>query len=377
MSGETFPLKYGRPEIPVIDLDRFRNGTMTQKEMTDATLAFATLGVVCLRDSRVTPEMQRNFRNTMKRIHGASAEELRLLDGADTGFQRGMTPPFTECPLDHSEWVKTLRPEHRPLTEPGRADPKARFMWPIGPRPKQSRWPKVNPHSAVPPRFADIASPLDMWGNCMLNAGHDLLEVVALGLGMPQRRFSRMLANAPHILGPTGSNFTNAVLGTVLAGLHYDFNVVTIHGQTEIRALICWTCDGEPFLVEVPDGCLLAQVGKELEYLTGGYFFAGMHEVDVTPESLKDAAAMMARGEVPIRASSNLFMHLGTRNVLMPMGRFATPEALLKYPPVYVGDYETRELVQIGLFPAEDLVACSRVPPQFRRRMAQLTNTPA
>lgn len=366
MEIHEFPLKYDRPEITVVDLDRFRAGRMTRREMLTVTRAFAELGVICLWDSQVTSYIQYKFRQTMLEIHGASPEERAAMDGSDTGYQRGMTPPDTEHPLDHSAWVARLRPEHQPLTVPGRPDSKSRFMWAIGERPKRSCWPKINIRAKVPERFREIAGPLNIWGQCMLMAARDILQIVAIGLGLAPNRLSRMLENGPHILGPTGSDFTDAVLGRVLAGLHYDFNVVTVHGQTDIRALVCWTRDGRPFLVEVPDGCLLAQVGKSLEWMTGGFFFAGKHEVLVTPESLIDRDAVVARGERAIRTSSNLFVHLATRHLMRPIAGNTNSQARDKYPPLLGGHYASIELARIHLFPPEEIERCKALGPKHR-----------
>lgn len=367
MLPHEFPLKYDRPDIAVIDLDRFRAGGMSALEMHKSTQTFAELGVICLRDSRVTPPIQRRFRRTMVDIHSASAEQRSLMMGRkESGFQYGMTPPNTEHPLDHSEWVATLRSEHQPLTVPGRADPKSRFMWAIGKRPRFSRWPRLNVGAKIPEQFRDVAEPLTVWGECMLDAGRDILRIVATGLGLAQDRLANMLEKGPHILGPTGSDFSDVELGTVLAGLHYDFNMVTIHGQTNIRALICWTRGGQPFLVEVPDGCLLAQAGKSLEWMTGGHFNAGKHEVLVTPESLEDATAIQARGEPAIRVSSSLFVHLATRHVMRPIAGNTSSEACQKHPSLYGGHYETIELANIGLFPPEEIERCKALGPKHR-----------
>ncbi|MBI5369580.1 hypothetical protein HZA85_00080 [Candidatus Uhrbacteria bacterium] len=367
-----FPLRYTRPEIPVVDLDRFRAGQMTERELVEVTGAFARLGVICLRDARVTSRIQENFRRTMIGIHGASPQEQAALDGKDVGYQFGMTPPGTELPLDHSAWVATLPSEHRPLTVAGRPDLKARFMWALGVRPTNTPWPNVNTRAKIPERFAHIAGPLNTWGGCMLAAAYDIMQIISIGMGLKRCTLSRMLEGGPHILGPTGSNFATVQLGQVLAGLHYDFNAITVHGQTNIRALVCWTLDGQPFLVEVPDGCLLAQAGKSLEWVTGGRFFAGKHEVLGTPEALADAAAIVARGERPIRVSSNLFVHFATRWVMRPLGHFATAQTLLQYPPIYAGDFESVELARIKLFPSSELARGDRVPPQYRARMARL-----
>ncbi len=40
-----------------------------------------------------------------------------------------------------------------------------------------------------------------------------------------------------------------------------------------------WLRDGRRVAVRIPPGCLLMQAGKQLEWLTGGYITAGLHEV--------------------------------------------------------------------------------------------------
>lgn len=39
--------------------------------------------------------------------------------------------------------------------------------------------------------------------------------------------------------------------------------------------------------VSIPDGCILAQAGMEIEHLTGGYIMAGYHEVIVNERTLE------------------------------------------------------------------------------------------
>lgn len=69
----------------------------------------------------------------------------------------------------------------------------------------------------------------------------------------------------PHLLAPTGSDLTkHGSIGTVLAGYHYDFNFLTIHGQSRFPGLSIWLKDGKKVNVKVPSGCLLLQAGKEV-----------------------------------------------------------------------------------------------------------------
>lgn len=64
-------------------------------------------------------------------------------------------------------------------------------------------------------------------------------------------------------------------IGTVLAGFHYDLNFLTIHGKSKFPGLNIWTKDGTKYLAKIPDGCLLIQAGKQIEYLTAGTIKAG------------------------------------------------------------------------------------------------------
>lgn len=369
----TFLLRFEQPEIPVVSLADWCGGQMSVADCRCVAESFAATGVLFVRDWRVNSTTQARFRGVMERFFGLPAEELLRYDGAATNYQVGLTPPGSETARDWSTWAATLPPEHRPLTVPGVPDAKGRMMWPIGPRPKRSRWPNLNASLArVPAQFDWLQPDMDAWGNLMRQAGTELMELIAVGLDLGQRSIVRMMHNAPHLLGPTGGDFaTHTQLGKVLAGLHNDFNLITIHGQTVIRALVAWTRDNKPFLVEVPDGCLLVQAGKQLEYLTGGYMVAGLHEVLVTPQALDDVARIRAAGGSTWRVSSNLFAHLGTRHVLRPLERFATREALRRYPPVYVGDYMMQELGQIGLATEEQVAPTRRLPPQYRRLMAR------
>ncbi len=76
---------------------------------------------------------------------------------------------------------------------------------------------------------------------------------------------SDMMQHGPHLLAPTGSNYTkHNSQGTVLAGFHYDLNFLTIHGKSRFPGLFIWTREMHKMPVRVPDGCLLLQAGKQV-----------------------------------------------------------------------------------------------------------------
>ncbi len=154
-------------------------------------------------------------------------------------------------------------------------DAKWRYFWNIG-----------NPVDAVPNQvpvdFPEWPSTMNKWGYHMIDGCNVVAEMAAVGLGLKRDTFTKLMADGPHKLAPTGSDLTKYEVGTVFAGFHYDFNFLTIHGKSRYPGLFAWLRTGERFTVNVPEGHLLLQAGKEFEYLTGGYINTGFHEVIYT-----------------------------------------------------------------------------------------------
>jgi isopenicillin N synthase-like dioxygenase len=184
----------------------------------------------------------------------------------------------------------------------------------------------------------------------MLDALFTLAEMAAIGFDQPADTFTSRMMFGPHLLAPTGSDFnTYQELGTVLAGFHYDLNFLTIHGKTRYPGLSVWTRNNVKTKVIVPDGCLLVQAGKQIEYLTGGHVMAGFHEVLITEDTKRVIEARKAKGQSLWRVSSTLFGHIQSDQTLQPMPPFDTPDAIMKFPPVKAGEQVQRELAAINL----------------------------
>lgn len=122
----------------------------------------------------------------------------------------------------------------------------------------------------------------------------------------------------------------------------------------------------------VPDGHLLLQAGLQLEWLTNGTVMAGMHEVVVSPATVRAIAEAKSRqrpsppgaqeareeeggGHAHLwRVSSTLFSHIASDESLRPVlpldaeAAGHSPEAP-PYPDVRAGDLVLRELRSIAL----------------------------
>jgi isopenicillin N synthase-like dioxygenase len=192
---------------------------------------------------------------------------------------------------------------------------------------------------------------MDVWGNTLHKAVLGLAEMIAVGFGLPKKTFVDMAQYGPHLLAPTASDLNKfGAVGTVLAGFHYDLNFLTIHGKSRYPGLNIWPRnESEKLAVRVPDGCLLVQAGKQLEWLTGGVVQAGYHEV-VVNEATKRVIDNKTNDRPLWRISSTFFLHIASDNVLRPLeGVFDTEEAKAKYTHIHTGDQVRKELGLIAL----------------------------
>ena len=75
----------------------------------------------------------------------------------------------------------------------------------------------------------------------------------------------------------------------------------------------------------------------------------GMHEVVVLPSTVEAAERQEAAGRPTWRISSTLFAHVASAKELRPLGKFATKEALERFPPISAGEQVTNVLKKINL----------------------------
>jgi isopenicillin N synthase-like dioxygenase len=89
-----------------------------------------------------------------------------------------------------------------------------------------------------------------------------------------------------------------------------------------------------------PEGCIVAQIGQQLEILTGGRFVATPHVITAP------GVAGWARD------SAAHFVHANPNRILYPLKPFLGPDERRNYgPPVLAGTYALKTLVDIGLAP--------------------------
>lgn len=338
--------------LPVIDLNVFfdKSSGNYELECSKAADALHKYGCLIVKDSRVTETDNNIFLDMMEKYFENSDG---ITDARkEYSYQIGVTPEFIEKPRDHCTTLGSLGPDNQPLSPcPPEFDPKWRFFWRIGDLPKETKFPQLNADAVIPHGFPQWKTVMDTWGTKMIESLFTLAEMCEHGFKLPRKSFTDKMTCGPHLLAPTGSNYN--IYGQenrVLAGYHYDLNFLTIHGKSRFPGLHIWTRDGKKFNVSVPDGCLLVQAGKQIEYLTGGHVLAGFHEVIVSSGTVDVINKRKKENKSLWRVSSTLFGHIQSDQILEPLDRFkSSPEIASKFPPIYAGDQVKVELEAISL----------------------------
>lgn len=347
-SEEAAPLS-----LPVVEFSAFfdkeKDPARYQAECAKVAHALHHFGLVILRDPRVAEADNNRFIDMMERYF-AGSDGLRDAR-PEYGYQVGVTKDFVELPRNHCKAMGAYGPDNKPLSPcPPELDPKWRFFWRTGPQPATTEFPTENMDAVIPIEFPEWKEVMDSWGGQMTAALFTLAEMAAVGFKMAPDAFTSRMMYGPHLLAPTGSDFNkHGKEGTVLAGFHYDLNFLTIHGKSRFPGLYVWTRQGQRTAVSVPDGCLIVQAGKQIEYLTGGHVLAGFHEVVVNKATRKVIEAKQAKGESLWRVSSTCFGHIASDQVLQPLAPFDSPEAKAKFPAIKAGKQVLEELKVIAL----------------------------
>ncbi|MBM4358086.1 MAG: isopenicillin N synthase family oxygenase [Deltaproteobacteria bacterium] len=340
------------PVIPVVDLADVASSDPAARERASAALreAFGTYGLVYVTGHKVDRAGLRPFYDAFRSFVARSeAEKTQCLRASDW-YQRGWTPANTE----------------KAVAAGGQPDFKECFFAAPCPRDEENAtlYPELYPENVWPepavPGFKDGYLAL---GSALHEAGVQLLAAAARALGLDDEAFTRRIAGGAHVtrvLDYLPLNAEQIAAGVLWGEEHTDFNLLTLLPGGQF-----YNPDGEPasrpddrsglylrtrataehprgvrVRGSVPEGCLVAQVGQQLEILTGGRFLATPHEITACG--------------VPgwSRLSSAHFVHLAPNEVLFPLEPFRHAATITAYaPPVLAGTYDIKTLVDIGLAP--------------------------
>jgi hypothetical protein len=95
---------------------------------------------------------------------------------------------------------------------------------------QSTKFADLNAEPVIPKAFPEWATVMNMWGEKMLDAIYDVVEMAAIGFGLEHDALQNRIKFGPHLLAPTGSNFNvHNKLNDVLAGYHYGMLLFIWH----------------------------------------------------------------------------------------------------------------------------------------------------
>ena len=342
-------------ELPTLDLADVSSTDPARQERASRAIleGFGRYGLLYVKGHEVPPVAPLYDQFAAFCARGTDAKQP--FNRADIWYQRGWTPPNTE----------------RAVIAGGQPDFKeCWFAAPIELDPEcVDEFPEVCSANVWPEDAPEFREWTLRVGRELHLAGMALLRQAARALGLESDAFATLCEGAPHVfrLLKYLPLEREQIEGGVLWGEeHTDFNLLTLlpggqffdpdgrrgpapDSQSGLYLRTRPSAEfpkGQRIRPNPPAGCLVAQVGQELEILTGGKLTATPHEVTApkTPGWSRFSAAH--------------FIHLHPRAVLSPLRPFRTKEALRAYsPPTLAGTYAQKTLVDIGLAPSNALDA--------------------
>jgi len=342
-------------DIPVVDLADLadHDPAVTARAAAALREGFGTFGLVYVRGHGIAgPELDALYDHFLAFTARPEADK-RALGGADIWFQRGWTPPNTERAV-----IAGGQPDFKEcyFAAPEPLDPVAR-----------REYPEIYADNVWPAGGEAFRDAYLALGHRLHQIGLRLLRGCAESLDLVPYCFEADVWGGPHVtralrylpLGPE-----QVGTGILWGEEHTDFNLLTLlpggrffdpEGRRAPRpdeqcGLYLRTRPtaehprGRMVQGVAPEGCLVAQVGQQLEILTGGTFLATPHVIK-PPQSPGYTRVALAH-----------FIHVHAHRVLYPLEPFRTEATIAAYsPPVLAGTYGTKTLVDIGLAPAEAL----------------------
>ncbi|MCA9576939.1 MAG: isopenicillin N synthase family oxygenase [Sandaracinaceae bacterium] len=346
----------GPTALPVLDLaDAHSPDPAARVRAEDAVRAgLGHFGLVYIRSHGLDADELSGFYDDFLALCARPEAEKQTWASGDIWYQRGWTPPNTE----------------KAVIAGGQPDFKECYF--IAPEPLDDElrdvYPEIYADNRWPEDAPDFERRYSSLGRAIHAVGMQVLSVAATSLGLPADTFAERTGGGPHVtraLRYLPLSAEQAADASIVWGEeHTDFNLLTLLPGGRFfdpSGAPCARPDstsglylrtrpteehpkGELVHGAPPPGCIVAQVGQQLEILTGGAFLATPHVI-TAPSTPGYSRTSMAH-----------FIHVHSLQPLFPLPAFCTPEARRSYgPPVLAGTYSLKTLVDIGLAPREAL----------------------
>lgn len=337
--------------IPTVDLEDLRSNDPARIDGACASIreAFGTYGLAYVKNHGVAPATVDRVYDGFREITRLPVSEKQRLARKESWYQRGWTPPNTEVAVAGGG-----QPDFKEcyFAAPYESDAEL-----------EAQYPELFPPNVWPGSTDGWQADYVGMGRSLHEAGMALLRGAARALGMPVDTFTAVCEGGAHVtrvlhylaLAPEqidtgilwGEEHTDFNLLTLLPGGRFVDPSGKVAPKPDDRSGLFLRTRGTP---ENPNGiqvrgrppadCIVAQIGQQLEILTGGLFVATPHVITApgVPGWTRDSSAH--------------FVHANANRILYPLKPFLSDVARKSYgPPVLAGTYSIKTLADIGLAP--------------------------
>lgn len=310
--------------IPVVDLEKFTNGTAEEQAAFVSKLgkAFHEIGFVGVVNHGIPKELVDSFYASAKAFFALDKEVKMKYEVPGLAGQRG----YTSFGKEHAKHSKV-------------ADLKEFFQ--IGQTVTdgdeiKSQYPDNVSVDEIP-QFPKLGQELYA---AFEKSGNALLEAIAIHLDLGKDYFNPKTHNGNSILRAIHyPPITEAPKSAIRAEQHEDINLITLLVGASAGGLQLLNMDNEWMAIVPEENEIVINVGDMLQRLTNNYLKSTTHRVVNPPKEM---------WHLP-RLSIPFFLHPRSSMDLTCLDRCVTDENPLAYEPITAGEYLDERLREIGL----------------------------
>ena len=261
--------------IPTFSLESWRTAGDTADVAAQLVEMCHGVGFFYVVDHGVPAEFVSKYFGLLEQFFALPENSKALIDKRNSPHFRGwerVGAELTNNRVDHREQLdlSTENPPYAPGVEP-------HYLRLDGP----NQW---LPDEVLPGFRAAVNEFFDRLGA----VAWELMEVMSVGLGLPQQRLRELFGERPLSFVKLIS-YPRTPPGEAGVNAHHDAGFLTLLLQHRVGGLQALAPDGEWLDIDPPEGAFVVNIGEMLQAMTGNYFVACTHRVIATEPRFSSA----------------------------------------------------------------------------------------
>jgi isopenicillin N synthase-like dioxygenase len=257
-------------QVPVIDLDHYRNPEKKEKFVQTLGNAFHEHGFVAVVNSRINPAILEKAHLAARKFFSQEIESKQAIRSSTNNGERGYVTNETpkRQPIQVVDFKEILHIGREPSND------YAENLWPEDPGLKE----------AMMPLYGELEKAME-----------PIAAAASEYLGEKPSLFPDMMQNGDHLLRAL-HYLRDPEQKRNWAAEHTDMNFLTLIPGGASEGLQVQLKDKTWVDVTVPNDALIINVGDSLEHLTNGFYRSGVHQVVSKPNAEPERWSIVFHG---------------------------------------------------------------------------------